>query len=101
MLTSQSTGLLSFGIIGAIWSASAAMNTIIKVLNRAYDAQESRPFWRKTGLAVGPTVLAGAFLVGAFAVLLTGQLFATQIGDVLGIEGALVTVLNILRFPLG
>lgn len=35
--------LLTFGILGAIWSSSAAMVAIIDALNRAYDVVEWRP----------------------------------------------------------
>ena len=99
VLENQNPGLLSVGILGAIWGSSAAMNTAIKAFNRAYHVEETRPFLKRTFLALGLTVLAGVFLVGAFAMLIVGQLFAGAIGDAIGLEGALVTLLNILRFP--
>ncbi|WLR58361.1 YihY/virulence factor BrkB family protein [Pseudalkalibacillus hwajinpoensis] len=45
-------GLLSFGIIATIWSASNAINAIIKSLNRAYNVQESRHFLLARGLSI-------------------------------------------------
>ncbi|MCA0989348.1 YihY/virulence factor BrkB family protein [Guptibacillus algicola] len=45
-------GLLSFGIIATIWSASNAINAIIKSLNRAYNVDESRNFLLARGLSV-------------------------------------------------
>ena len=50
VLSNQSGGLLSFGIITALWSGSAAVSTFIKALNRAYDVEETRPFWRRKGV---------------------------------------------------
>ncbi|WP_240688142.1 YihY/virulence factor BrkB family protein [Pseudalkalibacillus hwajinpoensis] len=44
--------LLSFGIIATIWSASNAINAIIKSLNRAYNVQESRHFLIARGLSI-------------------------------------------------
>lgn len=45
-------GLLSFGIIATIWSASNAINAIIKSLNTAYNVNESRHFLLARGLSV-------------------------------------------------
>ncbi|WP_377891585.1 YihY/virulence factor BrkB family protein [Alkalihalobacillus sp. R86527] len=45
-------GLLSFGIIATIWSASNAINAIIKSLNRAYNVDENRNFFLARGLSV-------------------------------------------------
>src|ERR671920_1233811 len=39
-------GLLSVGILGTIWAASGAFSALINALNRAYDVQETRPFWK-------------------------------------------------------
>ena len=35
--------LLTLGLVGAIWSSSAAMVAIIDALNHAYDIEERRP----------------------------------------------------------
>ncbi|MFA9556800.1 YihY/virulence factor BrkB family protein [Evansella sp. AB-rgal1] len=38
----HNTGLLSFSIIFTLWTASLALNTILHLLNRAYDVTEDR-----------------------------------------------------------
>lgn len=99
ILSNQNGGLLTLGILGAVWGASAAMNTIIKALNRAYDVEETRPFWKKTPMALGLTVLAAVFFIGSFTVLIAGQIFAEDIGNKLGLGDVTTTALNILRIP--
>jgi membrane protein len=99
VLDERSIGLLSIGALGAIWGASSAMNTIIKALNRAYDVEETRPLYKKLPLSLGLTVLAATFFVAAFTVLIIGQLFAEEIGDWLGLEGAIGTLVGLARFP--
>ena len=59
----KSTALLSFGIVGTIWSASSAMGAIMKGLNRIYDVEESRPMFRRYGVALALTASAGLFIV--------------------------------------
>ena len=34
------------GFFGAVWAASGAMTSVIKAVNRAYERQETRPFWK-------------------------------------------------------
>src|SRR5690606_11486601 len=50
VIDSRSAGLLSFGIIAALWPASGAMKATMKAMNRAYDVEESRPFLRKNAV---------------------------------------------------
>jgi len=42
----QNGGLLTFGLAMALWSSSAAIVAVTDALNRAYDIDEGRPWWR-------------------------------------------------------
>ena len=42
----DSGGVLTIGIAGAVWSSSAALVAIVSSLNRAYDIEEGRPWWK-------------------------------------------------------
>ena len=52
LMREHNEGLLSFGIIATIWSASNGMNAIIRAINRAYEIDENRPFFVIRGLSV-------------------------------------------------
>src|SRR5690349_20079748 len=39
-------GLLTIGVLGALWSSSAAMVSMIGAMNRAYGIDEGRPWWK-------------------------------------------------------
>ncbi|MCY8858592.1 YihY family inner membrane protein [Bacillus atrophaeus] len=43
-LNNRNGGLLSFGIIAALWSASNGMNAIVRAFNHAYEVEENRSF---------------------------------------------------------
>ena len=59
-------GLLSFGVLGTIWAASGAFSALINALNRAYDVEETRPFWKVKGIAILMTLgLSVLILVGS------------------------------------
>jgi hypothetical protein len=49
----DSGGILTLGILGAIWSSSAAVIAIIGSLNRAHDIEEGRPWWKVRLTAIG------------------------------------------------
>lgn len=43
-LKTGNRGLLSFGIIAAVWSASNGVNAIVRAFNHAYEVKETRSF---------------------------------------------------------
>lgn len=100
VVESKDVGLLSFGLIGTLWAASSAMGSVIKALNRAFDVKEERPFWKKTLVAIGLTMLTAGAVVVAFGVLITGQAFAKDIAEALGFGRAFEIVLLIVRIPI-
>ena len=51
----QQGGLLTFGFLLALWSSSAGLTAIIDTVNRAYDVQERRPWWKVRLTAVALT----------------------------------------------
>lgn len=99
VLESRSPTLLTVGIAGAIWGASGAMMAFMKGMNRIYDAQESRPIVRRYALAIGLTVLAAAFIVGAFSALLAGQVFGEEIAEAIGLGRAAGTLIWLAEVP--
>jgi membrane protein len=79
LTNSSNKGLLSFGIIGTIWSASGGFSAMIEALNVAYDVQEGRPFWKTRPLAVLLTIIVGALVT----ILLFAMFFGPHWGGML------------------
>ena len=76
LMNTRSAGILSFGIIGTIWSASGGFSAMIEALNVAYDVQEGRPFWKTRPLAVLLTIIVGTLV----CVLLFAMFFGPHWG---------------------
>src|SRR5436190_24387799 len=55
--------LLSVGLLAAIWSSSGAMVAVVSAMNRAYDIDESRPWWKVRLTAILLTVALALFIV--------------------------------------
>lgn len=75
VVTPNRSAFLSFGLAGTLWAASGGFAAAIEALNIAYDVQESRPFWKTRPLAIGLTILIGALLITALAVMIVGPHF--------------------------
>ena len=72
-------GLLTIGVLGAVWSTSAGLNAIMETLNRAYDIEESRPWWKVKLIGLGLTISLAAFIVVSFALVLVGPTLAERV----------------------
>lgn len=66
VVTTPSGGLLTFGILGTLWSASNALSAFINVTNQAYGIEETRSFIKLKGTAI---VLTLAMLVAVIVAL--------------------------------
>jgi membrane protein len=100
ILSSTQTGLLSFGLLTALWAGAGGIKAVIKGMNRAYDVQETRPFWRANLVAVGLTLLLAVAVIGGFLVLVVGQFFVERIATTFGDGGWQQTVISLARWPI-
>jgi membrane protein len=99
-LAGRQGGLLTIGIVGAIWSSSSAVTAIITALNRAYDIDEWRPWWKRRLLAVALTIALALFVVVAFVFVVGGGDLAAWVADRLGFSEWLARVWTIVQWML-
>jgi membrane protein len=96
----NSGGLLTFGVIGALWSSSAALVSIVGALNRAYDIDESRPWWKVRLVAIGLTFGIALFVLGALSLVLLGPTWAEALGRATGWGATFEWTWLVLQWPL-
>lgn len=92
-------GLLSFGLLAALWASSAGVRSAMHALNVAYDVEDDRPIWQKYGLSIGLTVGLAAMLIAAVALMLLGPQSAEWLAGQIGLGDVVVTIWNVLRIP--
>lgn len=85
-------GVLTFAVGGALWSSSSATTAIITALNRAYDIEEWRPWWKRRLIALVLTMGLAVFVVLAFALVVGGTELVQWVAEVVGVAGALPQV---------
>ncbi|MFC4017509.1 YihY/virulence factor BrkB family protein [Micromonospora sp. GCM10011542] len=92
--------LLSFGLLGALWSASGFIGAFTRASNAVYGVDEGRPFWKLRPLQIG---LAAVSLV-LLAIVATGLIISgpvtDAIGDVINAGGLARTVWSVAKWPV-
>lgn len=78
--------LLTFGIIGALWSSSSGMVAIISTVNKAYDLEERRSWWRVRLLAIGLTLALVVLMIVAQVALQGGPWLLGLMADWTGVD---------------
>ena len=96
----DSGGILTVGILGAIWSSSAAVVAIIGSLNRAYDIEEGRPWWRVRLTAVGLTLALAVLILVSLSLIVVGPTVAEYLASSLGFGPVFEWSWKILQWPL-
>lgn len=72
VVQNSSTGKLTFGFLVAIWSASAAIDSLRVALNYVYSLKESRYYWTTKGLSLILTIAIGTLVFIALAIIFYG-----------------------------
>ena len=94
LATSEQTGLLTVGGIGALWATTSGITAVMRALNTAYGVKEGRPFWKvRVTAAVMALVLAMLAILAAFVVVAAPPL-AERFG------GVFETAINFARIPV-
>lgn len=93
-------GLVGLGLLGAIWSSSAAMVAIVGTMNRAYDIDESRPWWKVRMTAVLLTVGLALFILISFTLVVAGPELGEGIANWFRLGPAFVWAWTILQWPV-
>jgi membrane protein len=93
-------GLLSFGIVTAIWAASSGIRSLMNALNVAFDVEETRPAWKRYALSILYTLGIAALLLASAALMLLGPQAMEAIAEQVGLGSAFVFVWTWLRWPV-
>ena len=101
-LTQSHAGGFAFviGLVLALWSASGYVGAFGRAMNRIYEIDEGRPFYklRPTMLLITLVAVILAALV-ALGLVVSGPV-ARSIGSAIGLGDAAVTVFNIAKWPI-
>jgi membrane protein len=97
----RSGGLISFGVLGALWAASGGVSAVMGTLSVAYDAREERSFWKIRLIAIGLTIMLALLIVGGTALVMFGDRFAAWLAPQLGLGTAFTAVWGVVHYLVG
>jgi membrane protein len=98
IITPNRSALLSFGLLGTLWSASGGFANMIEALNVAYDIPETRPIWKTRLLALELTFEVGTLILFAFSVMIVGPQFGEYLASHMGASWAFAMAWPYLRY---
>lgn len=99
-LTEEWGGLLSFGLASSIWIATRAVISLMDGLNTAYNAAETRSFWKRRLLSCGVMLVFALTFVTTFTLLTFGGKVGHWIGTQSGLGIAFVVLWHLLRWVI-
>ncbi|MCS5732833.1 YihY/virulence factor BrkB family protein [Herbiconiux daphne] len=87
------------GLLVAIWSASGYVTAFSRAMNRIYEIDEGRPFWKLKPVQLLVTVVALVLIVVAAVILVVSGPVADAVGSALGIGETATVVWSIAKWP--
>jgi membrane protein len=105
LLKKPSAKILSLGLIVTLWAASGGMVATMTALDRCYDINKPRAFYKQRGIALLMTICTGllilfvALLVPVSSQIIEWIRVQTEFGNV--VDGVTGLLINIGRYGLG
>ncbi|WP_344059616.1 YihY/virulence factor BrkB family protein [Microbacterium pumilum] len=88
------------GILVALWSASGYVGAFSRAMNRIYEIEEGRPFWKLRPMQLIVTIITVlALTIVALALVLSGGV-VDAVGKALGVGEGVQLAWSILKWPL-
>jgi membrane protein len=91
---------LIIGILLAVWSASGYVGAFSRAMNRIYEIEEGRPFWKLKPTQLLVTIISIVLLVIAAIILVVSGSVTEAIGDALGLGRVPQMVWSIAKWPV-
>lgn len=77
-------GLLTFGLVFALWSASSGVSAVMDQLNVVCHVRERRPFWKAKGIAILLMLFFVALGIAALSAAIFGGVIQSWIASRIG-----------------
>lgn len=100
VMGNASGGLLSIGLILALWTASNGMTALMNSFNVAYDVEDSRNFFTSKALSIFFTILIGITLPLTMVLFTFGEQIGNLLFGPLGLDDEIRWVFSIVRTAL-
>jgi membrane protein len=97
---SRTGGILTIAFLFTLWSSSNALLAMVTTLNKAYDIEEARPWWKVRPTALGLTVGLAIFILVSMALIILGPTIADYLAQNLGFGPVFAWTWKIVQWPI-
>ncbi|MDT8858603.1 YihY/virulence factor BrkB family protein [Alkalihalobacillus sp. MEB130] len=94
-------GLLSFGVLATIWSASNGVNALVRAVNRSYNIEETRNFVKLRLLSILLTFGMIAVIIVTLLLPVFGNVIIQALENYFFLPHETAQILNSLRWIIG
>jgi membrane protein len=91
-LQQRRTGMLSFGVVGALWAASSGMRSMMRALNVVYGVMEGRSLWKLYALSLVYTLGLGVMVAIATILVVVSPQAIQALSQQFGMEPTFAVV---------
>lgn len=91
---------LVVGLLSALWSASGYVGAFGRAMNRMYEVEEGRPFYKLRPAMLGVTAIILVMVTAVLLALVVSGPAADAVGNAIGVGGTALTVWNIAKWPV-
>lgn len=91
---------LIVGLLTALWSASGYVGAFGRAMNKIYEIEEGRPFWKLRPVMLLLTFVSVVLAATVLVLLVVSGPLLQSIGDVVGLGDAAVLAFSIVKWPL-
>lgn len=98
VVSNRRGGLLSFGLLFTLWSASSGMYAVMQELDAVHRVRDRRPFWRARAIALLLTLGAMLLVFGALALAIAGGALLGWLERAFGFSSVLLFFFAALRW---
>lgn len=92
--------LLSFGLLGALWSASGFIGAFTRASNAVYGVTEGRPVWKLRPLQIGLAAITLVLLALVALGLIVSGPVTDAVGDLINAGGLARTMWSVAKWPV-
>ncbi|MBW7458065.1 YihY/virulence factor BrkB family protein [Paenibacillus sepulcri] len=97
---SSNGSLLSVGLIITLWSASNGISAVMKALNKAYDVEETRPFWKVKAYSLVFTIVLALVILFSMVMLIFGRVIGDMLYKWTQLPGSIDTVWGFAQYVI-
>jgi membrane protein len=100
IIDNRSGTLLSFGMLFTLWLSTSGVTSLIQGINRAYDQEETRPFWKRRAVSLFFTIEIVVAIILSLILIIFGKILGTQILHFFGFPDVSLEIWNYVRFSI-